>query len=56
MYKELIVYEFPYSQNCMECIYSEFILLDDGGAGSDQICNENCKDNDGVNCPKKVLK
>ena len=49
--RNITLYEWPDSQICMDCEHGEFILLD-SAIGSEYICNINCQEYDGVNCPK----
>jgi len=44
------VYNWPWSQNCIDCDHGELVMSDDG---SKYVCDINCLDNDGgSSCPK----
>ena len=53
MFQELIVYIWPTSQICMDCIHGTFVTVgsSDEEYPSAYLCDKKCKDNDGVNCP-----
>jgi len=53
MYKELTIYQWPESQICMDCEHGNFITISGDDVGSQYSCSIGCKENDGVNCPKK---
>jgi len=53
VYQELIVYEWPWSQICMECGNSDFIQGADNFQNSCYVCNAKCRDNNGSICPMR---
>lgn len=56
-YEGLIVYDWPTSQICLECINSEHIQEPIDGLFEYTypacVCTVACNENDGVNCPNK---
>lgn len=53
--KKVTLYEWPASQNCMECKHGEpvqFINENEGVATC--LCMRACVGNDGVDCPEKT--
>ena len=55
LFNKVIIYRFPASQNCMDCVNGEFVQSETFDS-SDYMCRVNCEKNDGVNCPKRKLK
>jgi len=49
--KEIVVYDWPLSKTCMECLNGESITSDETFQNLDYICHVRCKFNDGLNCP-----
>jgi len=49
--ESLIHYAWPDSQNCMTCKHGRFIN-GEGFDYSDYVCDIQCRENDGFNCPK----
>jgi len=52
--RKTVIYEWPESQKCIECVYGKFIMSDDF-TNSDYLCMAGCADNDGIDCPEFVL-
>lgn len=51
MFHKIIVYDWPYSQICMDCDYSEFIQSEKTFNSSNYVCSLNETRNDGTSCP-----
>jgi len=49
-----MIYEWPESQKCIECVHGKFIMSD-SFTNSDYLCMVGCADNDGIDCPEFVL-
>jgi len=52
MGKQVVLYEWPDSQICMDCVHGDFVNFVESSRSSDYICTVNCEENDGVNCPE----
>jgi len=52
MFNEVVIYEWPWAQNCSDCIHSEPVDLATFNPGC-CICLLGCRKNDGKTCPKK---
>lgn len=50
----VILYKWPTSQICLECEHSTSVMIGDPHIvvqdPASVICEENCNDNDGINC------
>ena len=55
LYDKVIIYKWPTSQICSECVSGEFVQ---SGTyySSNYICKKGCTRNDGVHCPDHVSK
>jgi len=51
MMKKIVVYSWPWSQKCMECMHGEFIQSETL-INSDYFCEVNCEKNNGIECEK----
>jgi len=51
--KTVTIYNWPWSQKCMDCKFGEFFQSDTFDM-SNMLCHEACKDNDGQSCPMFV--
>jgi hypothetical protein len=52
---EVIVYEWPYSQVCIDCTHGTFIMSDNLGPSA-YICDIGSLKNKGTECPDMVEK
>ena len=55
MYQIIIVYDWPWSQICMDCKHGEFVMSETRYA-SNYICKVNATRNTGTECPHMVKK
>lgn len=49
-----IIYYWPFSQNCCECVYGQTCIIGQDYEENYRFCDEYCEDNDGDFCPKKI--
>ena len=51
---EVVIYEWPTSQLCLECIHGSWANIDMGEEHvlDVALCYAACKDNDGTHCPQ----
>ena len=52
MYKDVVIYEWPNSQECIDCKHAEFVESQTFN-NSNYICKIKFKNNDGIYCPNK---
>jgi hypothetical protein len=50
MHHLITIYDWPWSQKCMECKHGEFIDSEKFSS-SCYLCHIRCEENDGVDCP-----
>ncbi len=48
-YKQVTIYDWPWSQTCMDCAHGEFFQSDTFDS-SNMLCHIACEDNDGSVC------
>ena len=51
-WSKVLIYSWPWSQNCIGCKNSEFVQSYTFDS-SNYICNVECEENDGVDCPSR---